>query len=393
MGHAPGARVAPIAAVLFCYFALVGGTSPYLSLYLDDLELPVEAIGVLMALPQFIRVVAPPVWGWLSDRSGWRVRLLRATALVAATAIIALPWAGPQAAGLFVALAVQYFALSAHGPVLESLVLGLAAGDAGRYGRIRLWGSIGFISAVLGFGWLLDRIGIGRLPLLMAGLGCLLVASSFTLVEHPVPRRGTAPAGQGGRLASPPAIAFFASAFLMIFAHAALYGFLSLYLAGHGYGKAGIGLLWALGVVAEIALFWWQKRLFSRFSAMALLAFSLLTAVLRFVLIAVSDGWLAAILVAQVMHAVTFGVHHSASMAVLHRWYGAERQARAQAAFATIGYGLGGSCGGLAATWLWTQVSPPAAFLGAALAALLGWGAIALCRRLDYAAAAARRGG
>jgi len=85
------------------------------------------------------------------------------------------------------------------------------------------------------------------------------------------------------------------------------------------------------------------------------------------------------------MHAVTFGLHHSAVMALLHRWFGTAQQGRAQAMYTTLGYGLGGGAGGITAGWLWAGIGPQAAFYTAALAAALGWGAVVLVRRFDYA--------
>jgi len=138
-------------------------------------------------------------------------------------------------------------------------------------------------------------------------------------------------------------------------------------------------------VLAEIVLFRVQRPLFERFGALPLLSFSLAVAALRFALIGWGGASLVLIVVTQLMHAVTFGVHHSAVMALLHRWFAPAQQGRAQALYAVTGYGLGGSLGGLGASLLWDGVSPAAAFYGAAVAAALGWGAVELCRRLDYA--------
>jgi PPP family 3-phenylpropionic acid transporter len=128
-----------------------------------------------------------------------------------------------------------------------------------------------------------------------------------------------------------------------------------------------------------------QRHLFDRLSAMRLLAFSFLVCGLRFAMIGASEGALWVLVWAQLMHAATFGLHHSASMAVLHRWFEPAQQGRAQAAFIVVAYGLGGSVGGLTAGWLWEHLSPTAAFFGAALAGLVGWGAVILSAKLDGA--------
>jgi PPP family 3-phenylpropionic acid transporter len=272
---------------------------------------------------------------------------------------------------------------AAQMPIGEAIALDVAGGDAGRYGRMRLWGSVGFILAVLAGGPALDAFGLHALPALMALPMALLVAVTLRLREPRATRAAASGAPVLARLREPAIVAFLASAFLMVFAHAALYAFFSLFLERHGYGTTAIGAIWGVGVAAEIVLFLLQRRLFERASPMRLLAFSFLVCALRFAMVAVSDGTLWVLLCAQTMHAVTFGLHHSASMAVLHRWFEPAQQARAQAAFIVVAYGFGGTLGGLVAGWLWEHVSPGAAFHGAAVAALAGWIAVALAARLE----------
>jgi PPP family 3-phenylpropionic acid transporter len=217
----------------------------------------------------------------------------------------------------------------------------------------------------------------------MAAAMALLAAVTLSLPEQPLRRAVRAGVSLGERLREPAVLAFLASAFLMVFAHAALYSFFSLYLERHGYSRTAIGAIWAIGVVAEILLFMLQRHLFDRLSAMRLLAFSFLVCALRFAMVGASDGALWVLVWAQLMHAVTFGLHHSASMAVLHGWFEPAQQGRAQAAFIVVAYGLGGTSGGLVAGWLWERFSPTATFFGAAAAALAGWGAVALSARLE----------
>jgi PPP family 3-phenylpropionic acid transporter len=175
----------------------------------------------------------------------------------------------------------------------------------------------------------------------------------------------------------------------MLYAHSVFYTFFSLYLEAHGYGKGAIGLIWAVGVVAEIAMFYLQRPLFVRFSAPSLLGFSVAVAAIRFALVGASDGALWLLLLTQLLHAITFGLHHTASQALLSRWFGAERQASAQALYVTVGYGLGGMIGGLGASWIWVAISPAAAFYGAGAVAALGCIAVWWCVRADRKGAAA----
>ena len=267
----------------------------------------------------------------------------------------------------------------------EAMAIGVVEGDAGRYGRMRLWGSAGFIVAVTAMGPLLDVFGVATLPWWMLVLAATLLVATLALLEPPAaPRHERATAVRlRARLREPAIVAFLVSSFLMIVAHAGLYAFFSLYLEQHGWSKTAIGLAWALGVVLEMAVFRWQQPLFARFGALPLLSFSLAVAAVRFTLVGVTDAALWAVVLTQAMHAITFGVHHSAVMALLHRWFAPAQQARAQAVYIMVGYGAGGTVGGLAGGWLWAAVSPEATFLGAGVAALAGWGAVEVCRRLE----------
>jgi PPP family 3-phenylpropionic acid transporter len=379
----------------FAYFAYLGLFSPYLALYLAAVGMSIAQIGVLMAVPQALRIVGPPVWGWLADRGSGGVSLLKFSSAMACLSALGLGLAGgsfepfdpieaaaqegsgvlaARFALLFVVLASLFFFTAAQMPIVEPLAMRATGGDAGRYGRLRVWGSVGFILGVVAFGPVLDRLGMKGLPWWVAMLLGLLALASFQMsavrsTEQPARARLSI----GQRMAERGVQAFFASAFLMMFAHAALYAFFSLYLAAQGFSKTAIGLLWALGVIAEIAVFWFQRGLFERFGAPRLLDASLLAAILRFALIGLSAGWLPALVVAQLLHAVTFGVHHSASIATLQRWFEPGQQGRAQALYVTIGYGLGGSVGVLVASLVWTRVSPDAVFMVSAVAAAAGW--------------------
>ncbi|MFO0459863.1 MAG: MFS transporter, partial [Burkholderiales bacterium] len=155
-----------VRALYFAYFAWVGIFSPYLSLWFDARGLSIGEIAVLMALPQLLRIVAPPFWGWLADRGGRRVAILRGAAIGGLVVVAAFPLASRplEYAGLMLLL---FFLTAAQMPIGEAIALDVARGDAGRYGRMRLWGSVGFILTVVAGGPVLDAFGLGALPALM----------------------------------------------------------------------------------------------------------------------------------------------------------------------------------------------------------------------------------
>ena len=160
---------------------------------------------------------------------------------------------------------------------------------------------------------------------------------------------------------------FFTSTFLMVAAHSSLYVYYSLYLSQIGYSKTVIGLMWSLGVIAEIIFFFYQEPLFKRFGVKNLMFMSLAIGVIRFLMIAFGAQSLVLLLVAQVLHAATFGVHHSSSVATLQRWFSGPLQARGQALFISISYGLGGTLGGLLLSACWDTFGAQLVYVIAAL--------------------------
>jgi MFS transporter, PPP family, 3-phenylpropionic acid transporter len=276
-----------------------------------------------------------------------------------------------------------FFMTAAQTPINEAMAVQIADGDQGRYGKMRLWGSIGFILTVTSMGPLLDWVGLASLPYWMALGAAGMLWASFSRLNAGTSDAATLGgaskiAGARGaisvrsRLAQPAIAWFFIANGLMVFSHAALYVLFSLYLENNGYTKTDVGLIWAISVVAEIILFRYQKRIFERFDLMLLLALSLLTAALRFGAVGLLAPTVLLLVLTQISHAITFGLHHSAAMGLLHRWFEPGQQGRAQAIYIVSSYGLGGSLGGLACSQLWVHFYPAAAFLGAATAAFLG---------------------
>lgn len=367
-----------LGAFYFAYFALAGVLAPYLPLWFSYSGLVGAEIGVLMAIGQGMRMVGPNLWGWLADHAAQRVRILRA-----ASVAVAISFAGLLVPGGFMWMVAVMFALNffmtAQMPVAEALAAARLRDDphaARGYGRLRVWGSIGFVLVVLGAGPLFDRVGIAWAPALGLVLTILLVVTALRVHEAPPATGHAQQVPVRRRLREPRVRWFLASAALMVFAHGAYYSYFSLYLYQLGYSKAAIGVYWVAGVFLEIVFFYTQGRFFARFGIYPLLEASFLLAALRFGLIGEFAAWWWLLLVAQLLHAVTFAVHHSASVLLIQSWFGGRAAARGQALYISAAYGLGGTSGSLVAAGLWTTLGPRAAFLGASLAAVLGWWAL-----------------
>ena len=360
-----------LAGLYFFYFAWIGAFAPFFSVYLDATGLSPAQIGVVMALPQVTRIVAPHLWGWLADASGHPVRLVRA-AVLAGT----ICWLGLFASASFlwicaVVLAAGFF-LSAALPLVEATTLTLLGEHTGRYGAIRLWGSIGYIVAVVGVGYALDFLEVRALLWIVAAslFGTLVFATLVPETRHTDATADGEPIGH--ILRRPAVIALISACTLMAVAHGPYYTFYSIHLVDHGYSTGLTGWLWALGVICEIAIFLWLPRLYGAFTLRAILIASFALAAVRFLLIGWGAGSLALLLVAQVLHAASFGSFHAAAIGVVHQLFRGRHQARGQAIYGSLTFGVGGTLGALASGALWNPAGAGITFTAAAACAFAG---------------------
>jgi PPP family 3-phenylpropionic acid transporter len=200
-------------------------------------------------------------------------------------------------------------------------------------------------------------------------VGTLL--SALTLTE--VKGHGSHPTGPIGEVLRQRKVVFLmASAMLMTAAHGALYVFYSIHLVNQGYGKTLVGFLWTLGVVAEIFVFLWMPRISLRFSLRSILLACFALAVFRFLVIGWGVAFLGLLVLAQLLHAASFGAHHAATVAALNHWFAPGQQARAQALYGSIAYGAGGLGGALLAGWMWEGAGPALSYTASAGLALIG---------------------
>jgi PPP family 3-phenylpropionic acid transporter len=360
-----------IAGFYFFYYAFVGMFSPYWSLYLQSIHFDAIEIAILMSIQPVMRMVAPNIWGWLADHSG-RSR----DVVVAAASLSALFYLGVFATtsfwGLFLVLALMSFFWSASMPLVEATTLSYLGKNAAHYGRIRSWGSIGFIVSVVGLGYAFDYIAIAWL--LWAGLVCeigILIFSrqmpaTAVLAHH----TDSQPIRQ--IVLQPRVLALFGACFLMSVAHGPYYTFYSIYLVEHGYAKSAVGGLWALGVICEIGVFFLMPALVRRFGFTRILLASFAAAVLRFLLIGWAVDVVVLLLFAQVLHALTFGSYHAASVGLVHQFFQGRHQSKGQALFGSVTYGAGGMLGGLASGPIWQHWGASALYTFSAGMALLG---------------------
>ncbi|RMF15146.1 MAG: MFS transporter [Gammaproteobacteria bacterium] len=362
------APVRRLGATYFVYFAIVGIVAPYLPVYLASLDFDYDTVGLLTSIVLGTKVFAPMFWGHLADRSGRYVFWVRMGALAALTISLFLPGAR---AFFWVAVALfgYSFFWNAILPQMEVITLNALGAARQRYSRIRLWGSVGFIAAVSLIGVALDYLSVALLPWALVVCLASLLLLTFTLPDRtgrgqPVSTRRFL------RVALSRTIwPFWIMVFLLQWSFGAYYVFFSLTLERAGYSFATTGMLWSLGVVAEIILFAAMPGLLKRFTLYQLFGMALCLTIIRWSV----TGWLTdspvIITVAQLGHAFSFGVMHACSIEFLHRTFSGKGEGLAQSAYSALSFGLGGAVGATTSGFLFERFGPEVTFSVAALLA------------------------
>ncbi|MFI5445229.1 MFS transporter [Polaromonas sp. UC242_47] len=394
-------QLAPFAALSASYFAHIGFFNPYLPLWLKELGFSILAISLLTSVQAATRLFAPYGWGALSDHTGERVKLLRFGASVALIASLGLWMDFGSESGIWWLSAVLLLMfthtssmMSLSEAAMAHLISHGGAFDARRYGRVRLWGSLGFLVTVFVAGSWFEVFGMKHFP---AWTFVTLLAVTISVWLLPDLKESVSPHEEkipvGPILRRPVVQWFFASAFFHVLAHIGIYVFFSLYLDSIGYSKAMIGILWAVSVVVEIGWFYTQGRWLPQFSLNAWLVVCAVAMALRMSITATGAGVLALLLFAQMLHALTFATHHTVCIALLSHHFPGRLRGRGQALYVVMAYGFPGVLGGLAGGVLSSAFGLVSVYWACTAASLVAMACAyrswSLQRRLDAAAAPA----
>lgn len=353
----------------FFYFASLGALIPYWGPYLRSLGFSELAIGELVAIIMATKIVAPNVWGWIADQSGKRMLIVRLASLLAV-----LCFAGIFIGGGYwwIALVMTAFSFfwNASLPQFEATTMNHLGDRPQRYSSIRLWGSIGFILSVAGLGALFDRVDIAWLPVALIVLFAGIWLNSLVVPERAAGHLPLDHEPLKAVLRRPKVWMLLLACFLLQASHGPYYTFYTIYLEDHGYSRSLIGQLWALGVAAEIGLFLVMHRLLPRLGARRLLLMALLLTAVRWWMIAQFPERLDLLLLAQLLHAASFGVVHAVAIHLIHRFFTGPHQGRGQALYSSLSFGAGGAVGSLYSGMLWNSAGAYWAYLSAAMIAL-----------------------
>jgi PPP family 3-phenylpropionic acid transporter len=327
-----------IGSQYFLYFGVLGIFLPFFNLYCYHLGFSGFRIGILSAVRSVVMVLFPIIWGALADRLNARRPIY-----ILCNFISTLIWAlYLLTVDFWLMLFITVFYAIFYAPIisfLEAFTMDLLGREKKSYGRIRAWGSISFIITVLVLGKIIDFYSVEIIVVLVLA-GSLMLSTISTRIPDMQIATEKRLTPEAGRLIDIRVIVFLFCAFLMLVSHGAYYGFFSIHLENLGYGTPFIGLAWALASAAEILVMIRSDRIFKRFSLEAVLIFSFLVAALRWFILFFAQS-ATVILLSQVLHAVTYGTFHMASILYIDRLAPDKAKTLGQAVNNAISYGLG----------------------------------------------------
>ncbi|MGH6735715.1 MAG: MFS transporter [Methyloceanibacter sp.] len=327
-------------------FLVVGVYLPYLPLWLKWRHLDADQIAILLAAPLFVRILFSPAISFAADRIGGRRTILIALAWGSLVSFVLL-WLGDgfwQMLFAAILLAANWTTIM---PLIETVAVSGIRTSGLDYGRVRAWGSLSFIVASLGAGFVIQVAGAGAVLPLLLGATALMVVGAYLLPRDIEGRGPAAPAAlrrlklkDAFALASAPLFLLFLLAASMIQAsHSLLYAFGSVHWRAQGFSGGTIGALWSIGVIAEIALFAVSGRLIAFAGTTRLMMLAGLAAVVRWGLLAIDPPlWATGLL--QALHGLSFGATHLAAIHFLTHAVPEDRAATAQGLYAAVVAGI-----------------------------------------------------
>ncbi len=346
------------------YFAMIGIVLPFWPTWLESRGLTAAQIGVLLALGSWAKLVGNPILTRLADRSG---DVRRTLILVAAAALVfQLLFAFARDFWtLLIVTALSAMCFTSIMPLGEGLAMGVTARHGLNYGRVRLWGSVAFILSGAAAGWLLAGRPADLVLMLIVGALGLTLLACLLLPDERGAAMSRADAGWIGLLSSRRFVVFLLASGLIQSSHAVLYGFGSLHWLAAGHDKDTVGMLWAVGVIAEVGLFAAGRGVVGRLGPAWLLVLAGVAGILRWSAAALSTE-LAVLAAVQLLHGLSFGAAHLAAIYYLVREVPAGLATTAQGLYGAFAWGAAFGLTMLAAGALY------AAYAGGAFLAMAG---------------------
>jgi PPP family 3-phenylpropionic acid transporter len=274
-----------MALIFFATLIPNGIHLPYFPLWLEANRFDPQQIAVILSAPMFLRVFTTPVITAFADAARDRANVL--IALSAATTLCSAGYFLEPDYVLVLAVSLALTIVwTPQTPITDSLALSGVRRFGSSYTSMRIWGSISFLLANLAGGLLLARTGAGAVPAIIfatfaVALLAVLIAPRLGRPRVASPLSAVDIQEKGPKLLHPYFLFFAAGTGIIIGSHGFMYGFVSIYWKSVGIDDATVGILWCIGVGAEICMFMLFNRLFGSVSVVTVTLIASLAAIVR----------------------------------------------------------------------------------------------------------------
>lgn len=320
----------------FLHFATLGAMIPYAGYFFKSGKFSGTEIGILLAIFPVIKFAATSLWTGIYEKM--RAKTLFISCAIALSSVSLLPMYFFD--GFFVAaFSLASFAVFGVGviPVIDSATMKFAEDTGTPYGRMRLYGSVGFITSALAVGYFVDNFGAGSFIFAFTVLGLLNVLPvGFIKLEEWTRRK---------EQIKPLRFDFNTSAMtvmLVLFLSTSMFhsNFFNIRVSEAGGSQTLAGYMWASGVFCEVIIFYFMDGVLKNISAKKIMLASVALTILRYAVTAFSTE-LPLLFAANLLHGVTYAGFHVAALTYFRRVLGPDMQLKAQSLYSGLGFGLG----------------------------------------------------
>jgi PPP family 3-phenylpropionic acid transporter len=324
-----------LSAYYFFYFALVGVYVIFMPKVLLELGYTPIEVGIIYAAAPFMRFLLPFVFRHAIALTP-KVYLLALVLTFVATLLFLVSvedfWLYLSANLLFGA------AMGVSLPYVETIAL--ASLSKHHYGKVRLWGSLGFMGIALWLGKILSSPHVALYYL--SSMALLTLFFGAFLIRHDASSHSTAQEDASFSLSK--YWAFWVSIFLMQVGFGGFYNFFTIYETSHGISLEMTSWMWSFGVICEIVMLYFQGPLLQK-NLLNILQFATLVTAFRWLVLYFFPESITLTFASQSLHAVSFALYHTAAITYVFSLY--TQKKLAQQFFLGIAFGLGGSVGAL----------------------------------------------
>jgi MFS transporter, PPP family, 3-phenylpropionic acid transporter len=314
----PLAIIVPVVAIYACFFAGLGLLQPLFPLFLTDHGMPAHMATRVLALGPLAAVLVPPAVGLFADAFRARASILRVAMMLCTLSILAY-LRMPTGMTALVVISIVYSVLRAPIAMLvDAAAYATAERDGSSYGRLRLFGSLGFLVAVVAGGALTQTYGWDALLVATAIAFALAFGACMLLPAQLTTAHRRAPVSLLPLLQRRELWLFLAVVAVSQMASAAYDSCYALHLTQLGHSERFVGVAWGIGVLAEACVLVWSARLVRKWGAERLLTLAFVTMAVRWLLVAIATAT-PAILALQLLHGITYPLYWVPAVMLVHR--------------------------------------------------------------------------